>query len=806
MHISPRWHKVIRDLWDHKARTILVVLSIAVGVFAIGMINGSSEVMTREMNSQWATTNPPQATLFTQPFDADFVATVRNMPEVADAEGRRTYTARFAMARDGLTVNNAKPDATWRNLSVISFPDIRDIRVGKLRPLTGVFPPGKDEIVLERLSGPWMGAQAGDTVLIEDANGKMRELRVVGTLHDLSQSSSTFDGTGKGYVTDETMRRLGVEGFTELAIIAAGDAGLTKEGVTAVADKVGKKIEGSGRTVDFTFIPKPGEHPASETITPVMLILSILGGLVLIVSGFLVVNTMQAQLSQQTRQIGILKAIGGRAGQIMGIYYAMVLAYALLALLIAVPLGIVAARAMSGLLAGMINFDIHGFSLSPRVLGLQLGVGLLVPLLAALWPIVSAVRVSAREAMSDYGLSAQKVKRSRTDALLGRVRGLPRPLLLSLRNTFRRKGRLLLTLTTLVLGGAIFIAVFAVRASLMLTLDDMFKYIDYDVLLAFNRPYRIEQVERMALDVPGVQAAESWRFESARRIRPDDTESESVVIYGPPPNSALIHPNVVEGRWLLPEDENAVVVNTLFLKDEPDVQVGDTITLSIGGKDLDWTVVGVVTQTPPQATGFVNMPYLAKQMGGVGRSNIVFALTEQHDVASQIAMAQTLEKHFKDNGIQVAQTDASGKTKAQINSQFNLVVVLLLIMAILLAVVGGIGLMGTMSLNVIERTREIGVLRAIGATDRSIFNIVVVEGIIIGLLSALLGALLAFPLSLAMSNAIGNSILQASLSFTFAPLGVVLWFAVVLALATLASLLPARSASRVTVREVLAYE
>ena len=262
MHISPRWRKVFRDLWDHKARTVLVVISIAVGVFAVGMISGSSEVMTREMNTQWAVTNPPQATFYTSPFDADFVATVRNMPEVADAEARRNFTARFAVARDGLTVNNATPDATWRNLSLYAYPDIEEIRVGKLRPLSGAFPPGKDEVVLERLSGPWMGVQIGDTVIAEGANGKLRELRVAGTLHDLTQSSSSWDGRGKGYITPETMRRLGIDGgFTELNIIAAGDAGLTKEGVTAVANEVVNKLEGSGRVSDFMWIPTPGRTP-----------------------------------------------------------------------------------------------------------------------------------------------------------------------------------------------------------------------------------------------------------------------------------------------------------------------------------------------------------------------------------------------------------------------------------------------------------------------------------------------------------------------------------------------------------------
>ncbi len=197
MIISPRWRKVIRDLWGHKVRTLLVVVSIAVGVFAIGMIAGSSEVMDREMNGQWAAINPPSATIYTEPVSEEFVYTVRHMPGVADADARRSFSFRFAPARDGLSVMNAKPDASWRRLSLYSYPDIENVRVLKIKPLTGAFPPAKDEIVLERLTVPWIGVPAGEKVIVEGANGKLRELRIVGTLHDLSQTSAGLERRGK---------------------------------------------------------------------------------------------------------------------------------------------------------------------------------------------------------------------------------------------------------------------------------------------------------------------------------------------------------------------------------------------------------------------------------------------------------------------------------------------------------------------------------------------------------------------------------------------------------------------------------
>ena len=130
----------------------------------------------------------------------------------------------------------------------------------------------------------------------------------------------------------------------------------------------------------------------------------------------------------------------------------------------------------------------------------------------------------------------------------------------------------------------------------------------------------------------------------------------------------------------------------------------------------------------------------------------------------------------------------------------------LLIMAVLLAVVGGLGLMGTMSINVLERTREIGVLRAIGASNGAVLRIVIAEGVLIGVLSWAIGALLALPLSLLLSNAVGVAFLQMPLDFVFSLSGLAIWLGIVVLLAALASFLPAWSASRVTVRDVLAYE
>ncbi|MEZ4734960.1 MAG: FtsX-like permease family protein [Caldilineaceae bacterium] len=569
----------------------------------------------------------------------------------------------------------------------------------------------------------------------------------------------------------------------------------------------GAAAVGEGRLHCFwSYVPEPGKHEFEQFLTPMLLIFGVLGVMSLLLSCFLVVNIISAILAQQTRQIGVMKTIGARNDQIVGMYLVTMLIFSLLALLVAVPLGWLGQRANTGFMAGLMNFDILTTGIPLPVLALEVAVGVLVPLLAALYPILRGTRITVREAISEYGLGRGHFGQSWLDRLLERVRGLSRPLLISLRNTFRRKGRLLLTLTTLTLASAIFISVFSVRASLLLTLDDALSYWNYDIGVNLSRPYRADHLEREALTVPGVTAAESWGFWGSRRIRPGEIDGSEILIIAPQPNSQMIQPTLISGRWLLPTDENAVVVNTEVLKNEPDLAVGDTLVLDIDGRQESWTVVGIARGVLSGPFVYANYPYFAQVTRTVGRAGTLQVITAEHDAAFQEEVAKALDEHFKAIGVNINAAETTSFIRQRVITQFNVIIVILSVMALLLAVVGGLGLMGTMSINVLERRREIGVMRAIGAANRAILSIVIVEGIVIGALSWVLGVLLALPLSKALSDAVGAGFIQAALSFRFSTGGAGLWLIVILLIASVASLLPARSASRITVREVLAYE
>lgn len=202
---------------------------------------------------------------------------------------------------------------------------------------------------------------------------------------------------------------------------------------------------------------------------------------------------------------------------------------------------------------------------------------------------------------------------------------------------------------------------------------------------------------------------------------------------------------------------------------------------------------------------YLNRSMIEKINGARGMANSLKVVTTRHDAASQAIVLQALQSRLKERDMD-AYLETGSTVIANSRSIIDILINLLLFMAVLIAVVGGLGLMGTMGMNVLERTREIGVMRSIGAINNSIFQLVVVEGMLIGVISWVLGWLAALPIAYLLNANLGTMLMKVPLQFTFSTQGLMTWLAVVLVIAALASLAPARSAVRLTIRDVLAYE
>jgi putative ABC transport system permease protein len=805
--LSSRWYKVINDLWGDKTRTLLTVLSIAVGLFAVGTIVSARSILSAEMASCYQAIVPSSGIVRTvEPFDEGFVRSVRAMRVVADADARRVLDVRARVGR-----------REWMSLRLFAVDDYDRMRVDKIRPESGAWPPPERQILIERTAIGLLGAQVGDVLSIELPGERVRALRIAGLVHDMVQVPAPFDGLPYGYIAVETLEWFGApHGFNELHIVPlppAADHVDAKAHARKVVNEVKTKAEVNGLTIPLSLTVEPGMLPLDDILQAVLLLMGALGLLSLFLSVFLVVNTVSALLAQQRRQIGVMKAIGARSVQVMGMYLVMVTLYGLLALLIAVPASRVGAHELSRFMAAMFNFDLTSLEVPGQAVVLQAIVGLLVPVLSSLYPFLANLRITAAEAMrANYEMSKGRFARGVIDRLLAGAnlwfarRVLMRSLLLSLRNTFRNKGRLALTLMTLTMAGAIFVGVFSVRASLYRTIDDLLRWWNFDAFLNFARPYRVAKIEQEALSIAGVDDVDVWFQLPVRRVRPDGSESGTIMLFAPYADSeAVLAPVIVEGRWLSPKDHNAIVVNAILLKEEPDMRVGDEIVLKVEGRERPFRVVGkCLGILAPMA--YASYGHVARITGNVGQAGTVLVVTDQHDLLSVRATATAMEAHFDQVGLRVSDVQTMLGERAEVSASLGIVIALLLIMAVLLAVVGGLGLMGTMSINVLERRREIGVLRAIGASNRGVAQVFVLEGVIIGLLSWALGSLLALPLGRLLGDAVGVPLMGAPLSFSYSMDGAWIWLLLVALLSALASLIPARNASRLTVREILAYE
>ena len=379
-------------------------------------------------------------------------------------------------------------------------------------------------------------------------------------------------------------------------------------------------------------------------------------------------------------------------------------------------------------LGEMLNIDVTGPWFPLDVVGIELGLGLLVPLLAALVPVVRGSGITVREAITSYGLSERSGAGGLIERAIARLRGLSRPVMLSLGNTFHRRGRLALTLATLTLGGALFASVTSVQSSLDETLADILRYTDYDVQLTLDEPVPAAEAVRAAMGVDGVEQAEGWFATNASRVRPDGTQNSNIWLMAPPAESSLVQPTLAEGRWLEPGEGETLVVNVDFQEAES-IQLGDVVTLWVEGQQIQWPVVGIVSSQLMGPVVYAPLAPLGEAMGMPGEANQIALVTADHSADAQSAVAERAEQQLRAGGLPIVQVDTQSDLRAGTEGLFSIVVMTLSFVGGLLAIVGALGLAGAMSLNVLERTRDIGVMREIGASNGMVARIVIVEGL-----------------------------------------------------------------------------
>ena len=786
------WRKVWRDLTRNKARSILAVLSTAVGVFALGLVFGLSGAMHDRLTAVHRAALPAHITFSGGPFSPDIVDAIRREAGVLDTEGE--IVASFRWKFEG--------EDNWRDAHVIARDDYQDQHMNLLHLLDGGWPTQR-LLGIDRLSSKHLHLVPGTTVLVE-FGGRERRVPVDGIVYAHSVLSPEWGGEVTFYATPETAAwltsREDGEDFNQLSVrLETYSQPAAEEAARRIKDRL-ERIELSVSGYEIT---DPDVHWMQDIVDAMLIVLAVMGVLALGLSAFLIINTMNAIIAQQVWQIGVMKAVGATLFRVIDVYLATALIYAGLALLLAVPLGAVGAHLTAVWLLDMFNVEVSTFQIDATAIIIQVGVGVAVPLLAALVPVLGGARVTVRKAISTHGIGSG-FGRGWLDRLIGQIRCLPRLMALSLRNTFRRKARLVLTLIMLTLSGAMFTMVMSTGDSFDSTMRIMYE-IGGEVAISLDRPYRVSRLIEIAGGVPGVTKAEVWNDQRATLLLATG-EEPSVSLRGVPPDSAMFNPRITSGRGLLAGDDNVVLVNHRLAEEER-IRVGDALTLNIDGEESQWTVVGSYLSVNSLSDEFfVPFETLARETGTWAQGQEVMIRAEGDDIESQARLIKALTDTFTTHRLEVDDSWSASKQWQETKSAFGVLIYLLLIMSVLTATVGGIGLMSTMSINVVERTREIGVMRSIGATSLAIVGVFVLEGVFVGVLSWLMAVPLSIPGARLFSRVIGEAVVELPLDFAYSTGGLALWLLIVVVLSALASLWPALRAAQVSVREALAYE
>jgi putative ABC transport system permease protein len=781
--------KAFRDIGREPARSALIIASITFSVAAVFALLGSYAILTRELKRGYLATNPASAILHTNGVDQRMLGIALATSEVGTAQARRIVAGRI----------KAGP-AQWHNLLLFVIPNYRDIRLNQFLPEEGAWPPTRGEVLIERDAFQVARAKVGDVITLRTDDGNTHTLRVGGRVHDVGQAQARMENSVYGYITTDTLAEVGEKPILDLLLIQVASEKYNQEHIRQVTARLRGRLIAAGYRVDGIDFPEPGKHPHADLMAALLLAISSFGFLLLGLSGVLVLNFMAALMSRQMRQIGVMKTLGGTGWQIARIYLLQSLLLGSVATVMAIPAGTWGCHLLCAYLAGFLNFDVTSFMIPVWVFLLSAGAGIALPVLACALPVWRGLAIPVRRALASTGAISENFGVGPIDRMLTRVGGLKRPMLMAVRNSFRRPVRLVLTWLTLTCAATLFMTGLDVRASMSTTFDRLFSAERYDMSLYLEKTYPVDKADIALRTVPGLHIWENWAVTDGV----DPVRNVQFTVIAMPPDSKLLAPVMTQGRSLHEGDLDSVVLNPTMAARYPQIRVGDKLRFQIGTLDKNWRVVGICREPmlPPPA---VYVPLKAVDSSHSGITNLIqVALKDSTNSSLEQARAQ-IDPVLDRQGIHVSGARSKAEFRHAVDEHLLMIYVFQVLAAAIVAGVGALGLITVMGMNVLERRREIGVLRAIGATPIMISAIVVGEALSIAALAWIAAVPLAFPLTEALTLLIGN-LLHGGFDFTVAPMGIVIALGASTVTAVLASVAAASSVVRATVRDALAYE
>ena len=846
-----------RSLFARKLRLLLSAFAVVLGVAFVsgsyvftdtldraftGLTSGAvGDVIVRPGSSADSGGGFGGGTSGVRTVPASLVEQLATVPGAARADGRITNFGTFVVGKDGKLIGGSGPPGIAVNYT--AGPAANGVPVAKLE--RGRWPAAEGEIVLDSTTAEKAGYLIGDKVPLVTASEQPRlSARLVGTAafggSTLVGSSVVMFDTGQA----QDLFMQGKDAYSQVWVTAA--PGTSQEQLLTAVNKALPK-DTQAATGDATAARAASR--IDDALSFVTTFLLVFAGIALTVGAFLIVNTFSILVAQRSRELALLRAIGASRRQVARSVLLEAAVVGFVGSALGIGLGVLLAVGIKAVF-GRIGLDLSAnpLVLEPRTVIVSLVVGVLVTVTAAYLPARRAGSVPPVAAMRDDVALAESGLRWRitvgavllaagvagmTAGLLGvgseptYVLGagafgvlvgtallspvLGRPVLAGLgwiyrrgfgavglmaeQNTRRNPRRTAATASALMIGVSLVTMMAVLGASAKASLDKTLAediVADYVVSNPVGQPFS-SSVARDVAKVPGVAQVAQVRG----AVLQVDGDRDFATAVDPTAIIEVARPEVLTGS-LADLDATSVALSSNFARDNG-LAVGSTVTIGYAGDESPATVVATYTADSVLQSD-VTMSLDGFDAIGVPPTDRTVYVVAQPGT-DRTALGKGLDAVVADlptvNVNDQAEFAAEQRTPID---RLLFIVYALLGLAVVIAV---LGIVNTLALSVIERIREIGLLRAVGLSRRQLRTMLRLESVAIALLGAVLGVVVGLAFALALQRSLADDGLDV---LAVPGLQLVGFVAVAGLVGVLAALWPGRRAARLDVLRAIATD
>ena len=789
--LSASLRKSVTDLTRRRARTVFSVLTLAIAVASVSffavptLIDRGMQEEVRDGLLADVTMDMRLLELTDEQLEA-----LAALPNVAAVEPRSSVDVR-------VLVGERRAPAR-----VIGIRDFASQGVDVLRVESGAFPGPRELLadVQDANVGVYDG-RAGDSLTVLSAGGERAEFTVSGRGRTLPGGEQVQDeNVIVLYAPATTVALLSGEvGYGELALRLDNPSPDAAPETVAAVRRYLMTVPGFTGFSDLPEVRAPGDWPAKADTEQFAQLLGVITVLALLSALVLISNTMSTLVAEQTREIGIMRAVGARRRQLALVYLRTTLLLGALGALVGIVLGIMLANLLARVFGSAFWAIDVAFGVDSVVLLVSLLVGLLAPPLAALPAIRRGLRVDLREALEASGsaLGGQDA----ADRALRRAGFLPRVLQIGLRNVGRRKRRSIATAVIVALAVGNLLAVLALsEAATEATRTSWGDHLEDVQISTGGRALFDERAERVIRSTPGVAEAEPVLKNTV------ELAGREAFVWGVE-GDPLFGYRLADGRWFsVGEEQGAerVAVIERNIAQIVGVDVGESVALETAAGEADFRIVGIAKNQQEDGTAlYVPLTAARALLGQPAGASAYWIKMESSDQGFVDRTTSRLEDRLAALGYEVTSEIKYVAERDEIASNSTLTTSIA-VLGFLIVAMSMVGLANAITTNVLERTREIGILRSIGARARDIRRIFTTEGITLAVAGWLIGIPLGYLLTRLLVWLVWE-VVDVRLPVVFPPWNILIALVGTVVLALLVLFLPVRRAVRLRPGDALRY-